>query len=285
MIDSPASGAGVAHQHPAGTPAPEAIPSARTLQEILDVRERRLLVDWLLELARCAESEDADPIEEEGLYVLVEAHDVARWAVAFGLEGVHAERASILSSALAVEPEAVEAIARNAVRYHRGEPVLRWTLADPPVAPGTLDRLRARATCDTVRDGAWREGAPVERHEDTRRRQAAEREAAVAEARARAHEAAARVRAKISGAGDGWAYAALLREDPAAREILAERLGAPVVRGRVKTATCPACARPSVCFSIVPSPRWKGALCSHRNSCGWGGSVWDLAAAHGLDAP
>ena len=151
-----------------------------TLADALSTPEQRVLVAWLVEVAGDLGS------FYDAIDVLVEAANIAKWTVATEHHGqnvsIHGQRASVLAAALATDPEAVEAIAANALRQLSGETVARWT--EPRPEPGTRDRMRARTTCATVRDGAWREDAPVERLEDTRRRKAAERSAALAAARA-----------------------------------------------------------------------------------------------------
>jgi len=67
-----------------------------------------------------------------------------------------------------------------------------------------------------------------------------------------------------------------LRTEPAARELVAELVGARVSDGKARHAPCPACRRPAVWWALVPSGAgW--AYCNHRNSCGWAGPLDDLA--------
>lgn len=70
--------------------------------------------------------------------------------------------------------------------------------------------------------------------------------------------------------------AAQLRTDPAARERVAELVGARIMGGRARHAPCPACHRPAVWFALVPTGAgW--AYCNHRQSCGWTGPLDELA--------
>ena len=140
--------------------------AGRTRPEVLDAAERRLLVAWLVEVAGDLGAED--PIE-----VLVEASDLANWAVGFRLGPPHDARTLVLATALATDPEAVEAIAANALRRAGGARIERWT--EPRPEPGTADRMRARRTCERVWRGEWRDDAPVETHDEAREGQ--EREA------------------------------------------------------------------------------------------------------------
>ncbi|HMV69307.1 MAG TPA: hypothetical protein PKA64_20865 [Myxococcota bacterium] len=67
-----------------------------------------------------------------------------------------------------------------------------------------------------------------------------------------------------------------LAHDPTTRERVAAELGAHLVGvgadRRATHATCPACARPSVWFYLEPR-RLRRALCNHRATCGWEGSL------------
>lgn len=151
----------------------------RTLVDVLSAAERRLLVAWLIEVAADLGS------FYDAIDVLREASDLAAWAIACCVPTSPAcIRASVLATALATDPEAVEAVAANALRQFGGFPVARWT--EPRPEPGTRDRLRARSTCERfgARGEEGLDVAPVERHEDTRQRHAIERSAALDASRA-----------------------------------------------------------------------------------------------------
>jgi hypothetical protein len=64
--------------------------------------------------------------------------------------------------------------------------------------------------------------------------------------------------------------AELLKVDPGARAAAAARIGATLRPVRAEVVTCPACSRRSVYWLLAPSS-YAGAMCSHRNSCGWTG--------------
>ena len=69
-----------------------------------------------------------------------------------------------------------------------------------------------------------------------------------------------------------------LMEDPSARELIGERLHGRRKGDRIVRAECPACGRKSVWWYIDPGGHTnRSASCEHRNSCGWGGSLYDLA--------
>jgi hypothetical protein len=74
--------------------------------------------------------------------------------------------------------------------------------------------------------------------------------------------------------GVGARRAAVRRlDDPAVRARAAEYLRVSVnSNGHAKGATCPKCGRPSVWWSTAGGP----ALCNHRHSCGWVGSLSTL---------
>lgn len=72
----------------------------------------------------------------------------------------------------------------------------------------------------------------------------------------------------------------LLATDPGAREKVGLRLGGRIVHRTggpvVEGVRCPSCARDSVWFPVSPSSV-RLALCEHRKTCGWMGSLFDLA--------
>ena len=68
-----------------------------------------------------------------------------------------------------------------------------------------------------------------------------------------------------------------LKHDPAAREEMGCRLGGTIAGNRVTGVTCPSCARRDVWW-FIDADRKSRAECNHRNSCGWSGSLWELAA-------
>jgi hypothetical protein len=63
-----------------------------------------------------------------------------------------------------------------------------------------------------------------------------------------------------------------LRTDPAARLRAGERLGGIVADASIRGIMCPACSRPSVWWPLSPS-KVTSAMCHHRNTCGWMGSI------------
>lgn len=65
-----------------------------------------------------------------------------------------------------------------------------------------------------------------------------------------------------------WAW------DPALRRRAADMAGAHVAGNTAKGLPCPACSRPSVWFYIEGNTS-PFARCSHKNSCGWFGPVWE----------
>ena len=72
------------------------------------------------------------------------------------------------------------------------------------------------------------------------------------------------------------------KTDAGARRRLAAAIGATVTdTGTARRIDCPQCGRPDVWFDIQPDARHY-AKCNHRNTCGWFGSLWDLATAKGL---
>ena len=67
-----------------------------------------------------------------------------------------------------------------------------------------------------------------------------------------------------------------LRKDPTARRDLGVKLGG-VDRGATITKVpCPGCGSADVWW-FIDAERKTGAECNHQNSCGWRGSLWELA--------
>lgn len=71
-----------------------------------------------------------------------------------------------------------------------------------------------------------------------------------------------------------------LREEPAVRMALAKELGAKVVGEPPKASgvVCPSCGKKSIWF-YIDVDRMTTARCNHQNSCGYWGSLYDLARA------
>ena len=73
---------------------------------------------------------------------------------------------------------------------------------------------------------------------------------------------------------------AVFVRDEAARRRAADFLHAEVAGRRAQRIRCPACARPSVWFWLVPG-RLNTAACQHKQSCGWWGHLDELLDAVG----
>jgi len=71
------------------------------------------------------------------------------------------------------------------------------------------------------------------------------------------------------------------REDRGTRESLADGMRATIKDGIARGMACPECRRPSAWYGL-DAERSTSARCNHANSCGWWGSVYDLALANGL---
>ena len=71
------------------------------------------------------------------------------------------------------------------------------------------------------------------------------------------------------------------KTDPQTRENIANGIGA-TVRDRIaRSINCPQCGRSSVWYGI-DAEQSTSARCNHVNSCGWWGSVYDLALHNGM---
>ena len=74
-----------------------------------------------------------------------------------------------------------------------------------------------------------------------------------------------------------------LMHDPGTRERLGPWLGGRVVGDAVRGVPCPRCTRATVWWLIEPDSK-ASASCNHTNSCGWYGSLIELAALGGVGA-
>ena len=68
-----------------------------------------------------------------------------------------------------------------------------------------------------------------------------------------------------------------IKTDPKMRAAIGLKLGGKVIESKnvVRDITCPGCGRPKVWFWIDGDQRTT-AKCSHQNSCGWWGHLWEL---------
>jgi len=114
-----------------------------------------------------------------------------------------------------------------------------------------------------------------------RRQEAAEER----KARHRA-EVARRTRERVgSGAEAEREVRRRLLEDGRARAALGPLLGGAEWAGSKEVMyrhiACPGCSRGSVWYIVEPKDL-RRARCNHRDSCGWEGHLWELAALHGV---
>jgi len=76
-----------------------------------------------------------------------------------------------------------------------------------------------------------------------------------------------------------------LLEDPRAREDFGHMVGGHVVMvdgdALIRHVECPACGRRAVWWPVAPRKQFR-AECNHRNTCGWRGHLWELAALLGV---
>ncbi len=71
------------------------------------------------------------------------------------------------------------------------------------------------------------------------------------------------------------------KTDPRTRENIAHAIGASIRDGMARRIRCPQCNRQSVWYGI-DAEQSTSARCNHANSCGWWGSVYDLAIQNGM---
>jgi len=71
------------------------------------------------------------------------------------------------------------------------------------------------------------------------------------------------------------------KTDQRTRENIAHAIGASIRDGMARRIRCPQCSRLSVWYGI-DGEQSSSARCNHANSCGWWGSVYDLAIQNGM---
>ena len=161
-----------------------------------------------------------------------------------------------ITACLASDCDELEAICHNVVMYVReGIKPERWTCA--PVPGDATKRLRELKGVRTYK----------EESEDAlrARRERRARMPAPIHTETRNHERELMTR---------------LREDPAVRMAFAKEVGAKINGEPPKAsgAPCPGCGKKSIWF-YIDVDRMTTARCNHQNSCGYWGSLYDLARA------
>ena len=162
----------------------------------------------------------------------------------------------VIVSCLATDTDEMEAVCTNAVYYVlEGRKPERWTKAETP--GNASERLRAKKGVQTFdeKDKAVREARKARRYTPP----------------------------KELDVGAGKYEREMmrrLREEPSVRMALAKELGAKVVGEPPKASgvICPSCGKKSVWF-YIDVDRMTTARCNHQNSCGYWGSLYDLARA------
>jgi hypothetical protein len=234
-----------------------------TIEELLTEKERTDLVKSIIQLQRVEKYTDPSDllvqIERWGAWLI----NGAGWLHFSYSTPADRTKGEIITTALAADMYKVYAICRNAVPYVlRGTKPERWTEAEAE----NIDDIRARIKTKKIDMGIGAktyEEADVEKAEDAKRR---------------ARKAIQRTRVPL--VNHEREMAKRLKTEPAARLGLARELQG-TIRGMPETASsilCPACNRRSVWFFIEPEGK-TSASCNHQNSCGWWGSLYDLARA------
>lgn len=162
----------------------------------------------------------------------------------------------VITTCLATDTDEMEAVCINVVDYVlKGKKPEQWTKAE---APGNAsERLRAKKGVQTFDE---KEQAVIEARKARRRNPPRQKEV---------------------GAGNyEREMMRRLKEDPAVRMALAKELGAKVVGEPPKASgvICPSCGKRSIWF-YIDVDRMTTARCNHQNSCGYWGSLYDLARA------
>ena len=166
------------------------------------------------------------------------------------------EMGEAITACLASDCDELEAICANVVMYVReGIKPERWTSASTPgEAPRRLRELKNVRTHKEEAEDALRA-----------RRERRNRMPAPVHTETRNHEKELMKR---------------LREDPAVRMTFAKEIGAKINGEPPKAsgAPCPSCGKKSIWF-YIDVDRMTTARCNHQNSCGYWGSLYDLARA------
>lgn len=232
-----------------------------TMEEVLNEHERKKLIKSAIELQSVKLYTDpADllvQLERWGAWLI----NGSAWLDFDDPTPKDRERGELITAALAVDLEAVYAICRNVVPFVMdGTKPERWT------DPGDYDSDQIRAS---LQEKKHKIGIGAKSYEQLRQEQE--------EHRRKAREKARQVRT-VPRHNHDREMARQLREDGNSRLQLARSLSARI-KGQPETASgvlCPACKRPSVWFFIEPEQK-TSASCNHANSCGWWGSLFDLA--------
>ena len=232
-----------------------------TMEDTLSEHERKLLIKSTIQLQSVKRYTDpADllvQLERWGAWLI----NGSAWLDFADPTPKDRERGELITTALALDLEAVYAICRNVVSYvmHGTKPG-KWT------DPGDYDSDKIRASLQEKKHSI---GIGAKSYEQIREEQE--------EHRKQAREKAQQIRT-VPRHNHDREMARQLRENANSRAQLARSLSAKI-KGSPETASgilCPACKRPSVWFFIEPEQK-TSASCNHANSCSWWGSLFDLA--------
>lgn len=161
-----------------------------------------------------------------------------------------------ITACLAIDSDALEAICANVIRYVRkGEAPTRWTDAE------TLGKARQRLQeLKGIKSYAKLDEEAQEAREKRRNTPPPPR--------------------KLDTNNYERELILRLRTNPAVRMAFAKEIGAKIA-GEPPKATgvaCPKCGQMSIWF-YIDVDRMNTARCNHQNSCGYWGSLYDLARA------
>ncbi len=162
----------------------------------------------------------------------------------------------IITTCMAVECDELEAVCKNVIAWvKRGVKPTRWTEAETP--GNARQRLK--------------EGLPAKTYEQVAKEDKEQRE----KRRKRAIKPL-----DVNASNYEREMMARLRREPAVRAAMARELGAKVAGEPPKASgiVCPSCGKKSIWF-YIDVDRMTTARCNHQNSCGYWGSLYDLARA------
>ena len=231
----------------------------RKLLEVINEKEARELVKYTILLEQSGLWENAldlvHALASEGAFLIngaprVDDPEARRSQQEAEMMG------EIITACMATDCDELEAICENVIRYViDGAKPERWTIAN------TLGDARGRLQ-STSQAKTYEQIAKEQQEEREKRRRQAPPSL---DANANNYEREMMVR---------------LREQPAVRAAMARELGAKVSGEPPKASgvVCPRCEKKSIWF-YIDVDRMTTARCNHQNSCGYWGSLYDLARA------
>lgn len=231
----------------------------RKLLDLISEKEAQAMVKYTIQLEERGLWEDSldllCALESEGAFLINGApqiHDPEARRPPSESEAM----GETITACLAIDSDALEAICANVIRYVReGEVPTRWTDAE------TLGKARQR----------------LQELKDIKSYARLDEEAQEAREKRRNTPPPPQ---HIDASNYERELILRLRTNPAVRLAFAKAIGARISAEPLKATgvACPRCDQPSIWF-YIDVDRMNTARCNHQNSCGYWGSLYDLARA------